>query len=96
LPNFLSAVIGLIAFLALLLAYVFGRVALQVSAGKFLLKQFRGDSKHSESIALFIGAFFWTALLSVPYVWIFALLILFVASLGIVMTSRSPNNWQKI
>jgi hypothetical protein len=80
----------------LLLAYVFGRVALQVSAGKFILKRFWGDPKYSESIALFIGALFWTALLSLPYLWIFALLVLFVASLGIVLTSRSPNNWQKI
>jgi hypothetical protein len=95
LPNFLSAVIGLMAFVLLLLAYVFGRVALQVSAGKWLQKRFLAENKHSESAALLSGAFIWTVFLSVPYVWTFALLLLFIASLGIVLTARSTNNWQK-
>ena len=96
LPNFLSAIIGLMAFVLLFLAYVFGRVALQVSAGKWLQKRFLPESRHSESVALLIGAFVWTALLSMPYLWTLALLLLFAASIGIVLTARSTNNWQKI
>jgi hypothetical protein len=95
LPNFISAVIGLMAFVLLLLAYVFGRVVLQVSAGKWLQKRFLAENKHSESVALLFGAFLWTVFLSVPYVWTFALLLLFIASLGLVLTARSTNNWQK-
>lgn len=96
LPNFLSAIIGLMAFVLLLLSYVFGRVTLQVSVGKWLQKRFLSENKHSESVALLIGAFVWTVFLSLPYVWTFALLVLFIASLGIVLTARSANNWQKI
>lgn len=96
LPNFLSAVIGLMAFVLLILSYVFGRVALQVSAGKWLLKQLLGEKKHSESVALLTGTLLWTIFLSIPYLWTLALVILFAASLGIVLTARSANNWEKI
>ena len=96
LPNYLSAMIGLMTFVLLLLAYVFGRVILQVSLGKWLQKRFLPENKHSESIALLIGAFFWVAILSIPYLWTFALFILLILSLGVVLTSRSTNNWQKV
>jgi hypothetical protein len=96
LPNFLSAIIGLMAFVLLILSYVFGRVTLQVSFGKWLQKRFLSENKHSESLALLIGAFVWTLFLSLPYIWTLALLLLFVASLGIILTARSTNNWQKI
>lgn len=96
LPNFLSAVIGLMAVVLLILAYVFGRVVLQVSVGKWIQKHFLAEHRHSESIALLIGAFFWVAFLSVPYLWTLALFLLFVISLGVVLTARSPNNWQKV
>jgi hypothetical protein len=96
LPNYLSAVIGLMALVLVILAYVFGRVILQVSIGKWLQKRFLPHHKHSESIALLIGAFFWAAILSIPYLWTFALFLLFIVSLGVVLTARSPHNWQKI
>lgn len=96
LPNFLSAIIGLMAFVLLLLSYVFGRITLQVSFGKWLQKRFLSENKHSESLALLIGAFVWTLFLSLPYIWTLALLLLFIASLGIILTARSANNWQKI
>lgn len=95
LPNFLSAIFGLMAFVLLMLAYVFGRVALQVSVGKMLQKQLFGDKNQSETTAIFIGVFVWTLLLSIPYVWTFALLSLFAAGVGLVFTGRSSNGWQK-
>ncbi|HEY0657589.1 MAG TPA: hypothetical protein VGD05_03900, partial [Pyrinomonadaceae bacterium] len=95
LPNYLSAIFGLMAFVLLMLAYVFGRVAMQVSVGKILQKQFVAEKNRSETLAIFIGVFVWTLLLSIPYVWTFALLALFAAGIGLVLTGRSINVWQK-
>lgn len=95
LPNYLSAIFGLMAFVLLMLAYVFGRVAMQVGVGKILQKQFVGESRRSETLAIFIGVFVWTFLLSIPYVWTFALLALFAAGIGLVLTGRTTTTWQK-
>jgi hypothetical protein len=95
LPNYVYTIVVLMAFTLLLLSFVFGRVALQVSVGKQIQKRFLPENKHSETLALLLGAFVWTALLSVPYLWIFALIILTAASLGLVLTARSANSWQK-
>lgn len=95
LPSYLSAIFGLMAFVLLMLAYVFGRVAMQVSIGKMLQKQFVGEKHRSETLAIFIGVFVWTLLLSIPYLWTFALLALFAAGIGLIATGRSSNTWQK-
>lgn len=95
LPNYVYTIVVLMAFALLLLSFVFGRVALQVSVGKQIQKRFLPENKHSETVALLIGAFVWTALLSIPYLWTFALIVLTAASLGLVLTARSTNSWQK-
>ena len=95
LPNFLSAIVGLMAFALLLLAFFFGRVALQVSVGKLVQKHFLSNKSQSETMAIFIGVVIWTLLLSIPYVWTFALLALFSAGIGLVLTARISNGWQK-
>ncbi len=95
LPSFISAVFGLMAFVLVMLAYVFGRVALQVSVGNWILKQFSSDKKPSETISIFVGVLFWTVLLSIPYIWTIAVFVLFTASLGLILTARSKNNWEK-
>ena len=94
-PNYLTAIIGLMAFVLLMLSYVFGRVALQVSVGKQLQKRLLPENKQSETFALLLGALVWTFFLSIPYLWIFALIALTVASLGLVLTARTTNGWQK-
>jgi hypothetical protein len=94
LPNYLGAVVGLMAFVMLMLAYVFGRVALNVWVGKLLQKKFLSDKNQSEVIAIFTGVVIWTALLSVPYVWTLTLLALFSAGVGLVMTLRQTQKWQ--
>jgi hypothetical protein len=94
LPGFVSGVIGLMAFVVVMLAYVFGRVVLQAGLGKFALKIFSGK-KPSETLSLLTGAFLWTLLLSVPYVWTAALFVLFTASLGLVFTARRGSiSWE--
>lgn len=95
LPDYLSAIVGLMAFLLLILGYVFGRVALQVSLGKMVQKRIFSEKKQSETVSLLIGVVFWTIFLSIPYLWVFALLTLFSASIGLVFTARSNENWQK-
>ncbi len=95
LPNYLSAIISLMGFVLLMLGYVFGRVALQVSIGKQLQKRFLSEKKQSETIAILIGVIVWTIFLSIPYLWTFALFALLSASLGLILTARSTNGWQK-
>lgn len=94
LPNYLSAIFGLMAFVLLMLAYVFGRVTLQVSVGKLLQKQLLREKNSSETLAILIGVVAWTLLLSIPYVWTLALFVLFSAGIGLVLTARSQRNWQ--
>lgn len=97
LPSFASGILSLMAFIVLMLSYVFGRVAMQASVGKWILKKISSDKKPSETMALFIGAAVWTLLLSIPYVWTIALFVLFTASLGLVITARSnKDNWIKV
>jgi hypothetical protein len=95
LPNYVYTIVVLMSFVLLLLSFVFGRVALQVSIGKQLQKRFLPESKQSETFALLIGAFVWTVLLSIPYLWTFVLIFLIAASLGLVLTARSNNAWEK-
>ena len=96
LPNYLSAIVSLMAFVLLMLGYVFGRVALQLSVGKQVIKRFFPENKQSETLAILIGVLVWTTLLSVPYLWILALIALLSVSLGLVLTARTTNGWQKV
>lgn len=95
LPNYIGAIVGLMAIILLLLAYVFGRVSLQASTGKFLQKLFLPEKRQSETVALFLGAFIWSLILSLPFIWAFAWVALLFASLGLVLTARSNNTWLK-
>jgi hypothetical protein len=93
LPNYLSAVFGLMAFGLVVLAYVFGRVALHMSLGRLLQKHLPGSNK-SEALAILLGVVAWTLLLSIPYIWTLALFMLFSAGIGLVLTARSQRSWQ--
>ncbi|MEJ7846998.1 MAG: polymer-forming cytoskeletal protein [Pyrinomonadaceae bacterium] len=94
LPNYLSGILGLMSIVLLMLAFVFGRVVLNVSFGKLLQKHFLPDNNQSETLAIFIGVVVWTVILSIPYLWPFALLALFSAGIGLVLTARSPIGWK--
>jgi hypothetical protein len=83
------------AVVLLMLAYVFGRVTLQVSIGKIVQKYFFSEKNRSETLAILIGVLVWTTLLSVPYIWTFGVLALFSAGIGLVLTARSANGWMK-
>ncbi|HEX9962110.1 MAG TPA: hypothetical protein VGB00_14335 [Pyrinomonadaceae bacterium] len=96
LPGYVGTIIGLMVFVMLILAYVFGRVSLQMSVGKWLQKLIMPEKRHSESVALLFGVLFFTVLLSLPYVWTLTVFLLWTASLGLVLTARATNSWQKI
>lgn len=96
LPNYLGAIVGLMAFMFLMLGYVFGRATLQVSVGKWIQKTVWRGRKQSEVVSLLIGAFILTLLLSIPYFWTLTLMALVAASLGLVFTARSGNGLKKV
>lgn len=95
LPGHLSGIVGLMMLILLTLAYIFGRVALQVSFGKSLQKKILPEKFHSETLAILLGVIVWTIILSIPYLWTFAFVILFSAGIGLVFTARDKNSWRK-
>lgn len=94
-PSYIGAIISIMAFALLMLAYVFGRVALQVSIGKKIQKKILPENRQSETLAILVGVLFWTLLLSLPYVWMLALFVLLSASIGLILTARNANGWRK-
>ncbi|MGD9628445.1 MAG: hypothetical protein AB7V18_04300 [Pyrinomonadaceae bacterium] len=96
LPDYLSVVVWLMVVGLLMLAYLFGRVTLQFSIGKLVQKQFSNAHKPNETVAILIGVLVWTVLLSLPYLWIFALLATFAAGVGLVLTARQPSTISRI
>jgi hypothetical protein len=96
LPNPIGALVGMMAFILVMLAYIFGRVALNVMAGKFIQKHALGDKKSSEAVAILFGVLAWTLVLSLPYIWTLALFVLFSAGIGLVLTARSGRNWRTL
>jgi hypothetical protein len=94
LPNYLSVTIGLMTLLLMMLAYVFGRVSLQVTLGKMVQKHFLATQGRSETVAILIGVLIWTFILSIPYLWVVALLLIFAFGLGLILTGRTSLKWQ--
>ena len=93
LPNYLSGIVGLMAFLMLMLAYLVGRVTLHVLVGKYVIKHLFGEVFRSESLAILSGVLIWAIILSIPYLWSVGILSLFIAGVGLVLTARTPNSW---
>ena len=93
LPNSLSMVFGAMSFILLMLAYVFGRVALHVSVGKVIQKYVLGEGNRSEALSILMGVVAWTILLSIPYLWTLALFGLFASGIGLVLTARTQRPW---
>jgi len=96
LPEYISPVIGLMAFAMIMLAYGFGRVVLHVFIGKLLQERFSTGGRGSETLAILFGVLTLTVLLSLPYVWTLALFALFSIGIGLVLTSRSAHSWKAI
>ena len=95
LPDYLSVTFGLMGIVLLVFGYVFGRVTLQVSLGKLIQRKLLSELNRSETLATLLGVLAWTALLSVPYVWVIALFAVFAVGIGLILTARAPAAWQK-
>lgn len=93
-PDYAGAAVGLMSFVLLMLAYGFGRVVLQVSLGKAIQKKMPEGFGRSEAVSIFLGVIAWTLVLSVPYVWTIAVVALFSAGIGLVLTARSGSGWR--
>ena len=94
LPNYLSISLVAMGILLFVLSYVFGRVSLQVSTGKFLQKRLLSEANRSETLATLLGVIVWTTLLSLPYVWLVALFSVFTFGVGLILTGRTAPRWQ--
>ncbi len=94
LPDYLGVTLGILGTFLLLLGYVFGRVALQVSAGKLVQKYFLSENNRSETLAILIGVLLWTLLLSLPYLWVITLFLVFAVGIGLVLTGRAVPKWR--
>jgi hypothetical protein len=95
LPTVIAALVGLTALIVLLLAYLFGRVAIQAATGQWLQRRFFPEKYRSEAIALLTGTLLWAILLSLPYVWPLVGAGLLVASLGLALTARYRVGWKR-
>lgn len=93
LPNYLGGIVGLMALILLVLAYVMGRVTLHVIVGKYIQKHFFGEGLRSEAFAILFGVIAWAVILSIPYLWTVGVLSLFIAGVGLVLTAKATTNW---
>ena len=94
LPNYLSATLAFMGLLLLVLGYMFGRVSLQLSFGKYIQKHLLPENSRSETLAVLLGVIVWTLLLSLPYVWLIGLFLIFAVGIGLIVTGWAPAKWQ--
>ena len=95
LPTLVSAFVGVMALLLLIVAYLFGRVVIHAATGRWLQHRFLPEGKRSESAALLLGAGVWAVFLSLPYVWPLVVAGLLVTSLGLALTARYRLGWKR-
>ena len=95
LPTPISAVVGLMVLLLILVAGLFGRVMIYAATGRWLQRKFVKGSKNSEAVALLLGSAFWISLSSLPYVWPFVVTVIWVISLGLALTARYRVGWKR-
>lgn len=94
LPTPIGVVVGLMALLLILIAWLFGRVILHAATGRWLQRRFLPIGKNSESVALLMGTIFWVVISSLPYIWPLAVAAIFITSLGLALTARYRVGWK--
>ena len=95
LPTPISALVGLMALLLILVAWLFGRVIIYAATGRWLQRKLLKLGKNSEAVALLLGTTFWIALSSLPYVWPVVVAVVLVMSLGLALTARYRVGWKR-
>ena len=94
LPPIVSVLVWANALLLLIVAYLFGRVAIHAATGRWLQRVLLKEQNRSESVALLLGTLFWVVVLSLPYVWVLGVAGLLVTSLGLALTARYRIGWR--
>jgi hypothetical protein len=95
LPVPVGVVLGIMSLLLLVIAYIFGRVVIHAATGRWFQRRFLAEGKRSETVALLLGAGFWTLVLSLPYIWPAVVAMLLVTSLGLTLTARYRLGWKQ-
>jgi hypothetical protein len=95
LPTMVSVLVVITAVLFMTVAYLFGRVVIHAATGRWLQRRLLPEGKHSESVALLLGALFWALVLSLPYLWPLLVAGLLVTSLGLALTARYRVGWKR-
>jgi hypothetical protein len=95
LPTMVSVLVVITAVLFLMVAYLFGRVVIHAATGRWLQRLLLSEGRHSESVALLLGAAFWALVLSLPYIWPLVVAGLLVTSLGLALTARYRVGWKR-
>jgi hypothetical protein len=95
LPQTISVLVGIMALILMLVAWLFGRVVLAAATGRWLQRKYVPIAKHSESVALLLGTTFWVVLTSLPYVWPIVVGVMIVLSLGLALTARYRVGWRR-
>ena len=95
LPPMLGGLVFATAMLLLLFSFVFGRVVVNAVTGRWLQRVLLPEGRRSESVALLLGAAFWSVALALPYVWPLVVAGLVVLSLGLSLTARYRINWRR-
>lgn len=93
-PNVIGAMVLMVAILATVLAYIFGRVVIHAATGQWIQRIVLPDSWRSDTWSLLLGAAFWTLILSLPYIWPIANLGLLIVGFGICLTGRYRLGWK--
>jgi len=93
LPQTISVLISLMAMLLTLLGWLFGRVVLSAATGRWLQQKYFPVGRNSEAVALLLGTAFWVLLTSLPYVWPFVVIFIWLISLGLTLTARYRVGW---
>lgn len=94
-PTPLSALIGLLTLLLIVVAGLFGRVVIYAATGRWLQRKFLPIGRNSESVALLLGTSFWMVLSSLPYIWPLIVAGMTVTSLGLTLTLRYRLGWSR-
>ncbi|HVF56358.1 MAG TPA: polymer-forming cytoskeletal protein [Pyrinomonadaceae bacterium] len=95
LPPAVGSLVLILALLLLVVAYLFGRVVINATTGRWLQRVLLAEERRSESVALLLGAGFWAVVLALPYVWPVVVAGLIIVSLGLSLTSRYRINWKR-
>ncbi|HEX5706398.1 MAG TPA: polymer-forming cytoskeletal protein [Pyrinomonadaceae bacterium] len=95
LPPVLGVVVLATALLLLIGSYLFGRVVVHAATGRWLQRRLVPEARRSESLALLLGAAFWSIVLALPYVWPLLVTGLVIVSLGLSLTARYRLNWKR-